>query len=722
MTRSIFLLIVLVGVLIVAVRFGTDPSCNTDDVCLEEARRLMEASEVRSRPMDRDQGAVDGSASLRRVPRLLERASAFSGLAIDQRVSLARAWLEVRRRTRDEASMDLATQRATTWFERALDLDPGRDDAVMGLVDAQRNNSRVALEIWQRAWRRAGRAQPVSGHFKVEIGRKLLELERVGEALPILDEVREGSANGTTRLVAQEMLARVYESRGQIVRATASMERAVAIADMLRQEGNDDVTGCAYQALGALYARQGNAARSLEYYVKGADIEYPLEAPSQLLASAQLFVAGDLERALVYAARALEIEEHKACRVWHAQMREAQGAAPKQDDEAVAERALLAAGALLSFDLFDGAQRLLETAWKRVDSDEARDIARRLVEHGKWPKDESGEPLRPARDPATAMAALRALSSPALLRRALVAFDRSHFDRAGRPLEILLAREDYGSRAIVLEGLMLLLEKRAGAARKCFERVSVSPGVATGARVGLAHIAIFDKRYEDARSLLALPGVLPDDAPAAPVVNASAEAYWSWIVYKMARYAQGWMLANQARHEEAITAFDAVLAGRPGDVLALLGRGTSRVWLGHLDQAEADFQRVLKQDGANAYAHAELALVELNRGDLDAARRGFERAKNIEGERYTCPYEGLGLVYLKQGRIGDAKRSFEKAIAINPDIEFKKYNELAKIHIADGALDKARALLEKSAANYPHDSEAKTLLEQLDSREPNAGR
>ena len=104
---------------------------------------------------------------------------------------------------------------------------------------------------------------------------------------------------------------------------------------------------------------------------------------------------------------------------------------------------------------------------------------------------------------------------------------------------------------------------------------------------------------------------------------------------------------------------------------------------------EAALLEVLELDPGNPDAQAQLASIQLGRGQLSEAEAGFKRALATRGEGYTCPYEGLGLVYLRRGHVEAAKEHFEKAISINPDIEYKKFNGLARIYLQEGRVDEA---------------------------------
>lgn len=173
------------------------------------------------------------------------------------------------------------------------------------------------------------------------------------------------------------------------------------------------------------------------------------------------------------------------------------------------------------------------------------------------------------------------------------------------------------------------------------------------------------------------------------------------------------MYANQKQHENALQEFNQILKDHKFDTLALLGKANSLVFLGDLEKAEKIYKEILNQSPENRHAIAELAGINLQRGNDKEAERLYHKAISVGGDQFICPYEGLGMLYLKTGRTEKAKKFFKKAININSDIEYKKFNGLAKIYIREGKLRKAEKLLRKSKENYPYDDEAEQLLEKI---------
>ncbi len=300
---------------------------------------------------------------------------------------------------------------------------------------------------------------------------------------------------------------------------------------------------------------------------------------------------------------------------------------------------------------------------------------------------------------------------PAELGAALEAFDAADMDRA----RLHLAR---GGRQLpqgrVAMGFVLLLEQDYDLARTLFEDGLGDDDARLGAQVGLAHLAINEHDFDGARQRL--EPIVAQAVPRPDAGSGSTEPGYAWLSYRMACLGLGWAASNQARHAEASAHHQRVLDLHPDDPLALLGVANAATARGEHERASDLLERLLSVDPGNRYALAELGLVRMNQGQLEQAEALLDQARDQEPERYTCPYEGLGLVYLQQGRSDEAEQAFRKAIAINPDIEYLKYNGLARLYLQQGRTDEAIELLEISVRNYPHDPEARELLERLRGR------
>ncbi|MCC6159473.1 MAG: tetratricopeptide repeat protein [Deltaproteobacteria bacterium] len=295
--------------------------------------------------------------------------------------------------------------------------------------------------------------------------------------------------------------------------------------------------------------------------------------------------------------------------------------------------------------------------------------------------------------------------------RSLAFFDRA-VDLEGRA-------EDRLAKALVLLAL-----RRYGEAEEIVREFGSDRTVASwlglpawlGKSVVEGHLALVHKDFALSRERFV--SATREISPGAWWFARSArDEYWSTIpfLHEMGLLGLAWTASNEARHDEAIAAYDRILAVVPGHLLAMLGKGNALAGLQRMDEAEAVFRSVLTHYPENKYAITELGIIRYNKGELDAAQHDFELAVEKDPTGYTCPYEGLGLVYLRRGEDEKAKTFLTKAIEIDPDIEYKKYNALARIYMKEGRFDEAARLLEKSISNYPHDDESARLSRELES-------
>ncbi len=113
------------------------------------------------------------------------------------------------------------------------------------------NRGRV-LDFAVRTYRRALDLAP-SEAVRLRHARSLLAAERVGEAVPILQRLREGAADRDVRYMATLFLASAHQKRGQYGDAAAAYEGALALEP-----------GCqtARVGLGAVLALQGRATEA----------------------------------------------------------------------------------------------------------------------------------------------------------------------------------------------------------------------------------------------------------------------------------------------------------------------------------------------------------------------------------------------------------------------------------------------------------------------------
>ncbi len=250
----------------------------------------------------------------------------------------------------------------------------------------------------------------------------------------------------------------------------------------------------------------------------------------------------------------------------------------------------------------------------------------------------------------------------------------------------------------VFKAFCLLMRKKYDEAKNILFDLQKDAGaeaVNRGVKAGLGHLAIIEKDEENAVALLE------------PLCVDSAVDFYDI----MACLGLGWIDSNRGDHARALEHFGQI---SKDNVLSLLGKANAYTGLDQMDRAEGLLSKVLEISPGNPYATAELSMIYLAHGEYAKAEEGLRKAITQSDGQYTCPYEGLGLMYVKTGDLNKAKENLKIAIELNPQIEYKKYNALAKIYIEEGKIAEAKELLAKSIENYPHDAQARELLEQLD--------
>jgi len=134
----------------------------------------------------------------------------------------------------------------------------------------------------------------------------------------------------------------------------------------------------------------------------------------------------------------------------------------------------------------------------------------------------------------------------------------------------------------------------------------------------------------------------------------------------VAQWQAGYLLHMMGDYERAIEAFRASIAVRAtAEAHTFLGWSLSH--LGRFDEAieQCRIAIELDPDFGNPYNDIGVYLIELKRAE--EAIPWFEKA--IASKRYCCyqfPHTNKGRVLLGQGQIDEAKRSFERALEHDP--------------------------------------------------------
>lgn len=141
-------------------------------------------------------------------------------------------------------------------------------------------------------------------------------------------------------------------------------------------------------------------------------------------------------------------------------------------------------------------------------------------------------------------------------------------------------------------------------------------------------------------------------------------------------YAQGVGLAYQARHEEAIAAFDQAIDAAPEYANAYAERAGAYTALGEYDQAITDYETALVFDKTNVNNMGELAWLYYLTGDFDAAIAMNQQALALRADELWIQYD-LALAQLANGDVAAAEASYQvgKDIAIKAVADAKEKGE-----------------------------------------------
>lgn len=130
-------------------------------------------------------------------------------------------------------------------------------------------------------------------------------------------------------------------------------------------------------------------------------------------------------------------------------------------------------------------------------------------------------------------------------------------------------------------------------------------------------------------------------------------------------------------------------------------------------RAKAAFRQNLETatlNPADASAHYNLGLIHQSRGELEDARKRFERALQIDDSEIDASYQ-LGRIALQQKRYADAIQNFEHVVARDPaHAQHEIWREVAATYIAAGQFEDARNALDQFLEHRPSDPEGLYLM------------
>jgi len=230
-----------------------------------------------------------------------------------------------------------------------------------------------------------------------------------------------------------------------------------------------------------------------------------------------------------------------------------------------------------------------------------------------------------------------------------------------------------------------------GAARDYVRATEVSPGFP-------------DIRYNLGQTYEALDRV--DEAIAQYRLAIASNAH-----YDHARTALAFCLLRARRHDEALAAFDEVLALRMRRLTEPHGKGLQRLRENMASEAEEFFREAFLAAPNKFEGHYRAALSLLKSEQYEKALVELDEAIAL-GPKYGDLHNFRGVALCELGRVDDGIAAFRRAVALNPDHGVAKLN-LAFAHLRAGQFKDAEHVLEEVLEQDPSQNVASTKLEEL---------
>jgi tetratricopeptide (TPR) repeat protein len=194
--------------------------------------------------------------------------------------------------------------------------------------------------------------------------------------------------------------------------------------------------------------------------------------------------------------------------------------------------------------------------------------------------------------------------------------------------------------------------------------------------------------------------------------------------YDHARTALAFCLLRAGRDDEAVEAFDAVLALRTRKLSEPYEKGLQRLREGMAGEAEEFFREAFLAAPNKFEAHYRSALALLKSEQYEKALVELDEAIAL-GPKYGDLHNFRGVALCELSRVDEAIAAFRRAVALNPDHGVAKLN-LAFAHLRAGHFKDAEDVLEDVLEQDPSQSVASTKLQELrtgrsvDARRPSA--
>jgi arylsulfatase A-like enzyme/Tfp pilus assembly protein PilF len=189
--------------------------------------------------------------------------------------------------------------------------------------------------------------------------------------------------------------------------------------------------------------------------------------------------------------------------------------------------------------------------------------------------------------------------------------------------------------------------------------------------------AILDERpdMQQARDVLAF--LLQQSEKPGEAIDVILEAIELGTATREMRQRLALILSETGRSDEAVRLLETLEPGRDPELLNAYGIALAD--LGRLEDAVAQFRRVLDQDPRNAVAWQNLGITALRGGDTERSMGYLQRALSIN-DQLPLAWNTLGVVQMRRGDPAKAITAWQRAVSIDP----KQYDALFNLSLTAG--------------------------------------
>ena len=134
----------------------------------------------------------------------------------------------------------------------------------------------------------------------------------------------------------------------------------------------------------------------------------------------------------------------------------------------------------------------------------------------------------------------------------------------------------------------------------------------------------------------------------------------------------GYTALLRGEYDTALGFYGSALKKEPTSVLAMLGRGAALQKLHRLEEAQAEYTKVLKADPQNREALTNVTAIISERQPAEALNRLLDLEK--EYPAFSPITAEIGLIYAKMGTMDPALEYLRRAVALSPESVMYQYN------------------------------------------------